>query len=104
MVFLRLYRLETYADALQVQVEVFFSNLLAQILENEGPSFEMREVAMEHLVQFVSQPDFITDIYVNYDCHLHCTDLFVNLTKFLCKVSLCLSLSLSLSLAPLLHL
>lgn len=72
---------------LKVHVEVFFSNLLSQILENEGPSFEMREVAMEHLVQFVSQPDFITDIYVNYDCHLHCTDLFVNLTKFLCKSS-----------------
>jgi len=72
---------------LKVQVEVFFSNLLAQILDNEALSFEMREVAMEHLVQFVSQPDFITDIYVNYDCHVHCTDLFVNLSKFLCKSS-----------------
>jgi brefeldin A-resistance guanine nucleotide exchange factor 1 len=31
-------------------------------------------------------PGFVTELYLNYDCDLYCTNLFEDLTKMLSKV------------------
>lgn len=76
---------------LKLQMEVFFNNLLICIMENKTASFEKQEIALECLVEFCREPLFMSDLYLNYDCSLHCTNLFENLSKFLYKVCLILT-------------
>ncbi|KRZ45985.1 Golgi-specific brefeldin A-resistance guanine nucleotide exchange factor 1 [Trichinella pseudospiralis] len=46
---------------------------------------ELRELALEALVQLWRVPGLITELYLNYDCDLYCSDLFEELTKLLSK-------------------
>ena len=71
---------------LKFQMEVFFNNILICIMENKSATFEKQEIALECLVEFCREPSFMLDLYLNYDCLLHCTNLFENLSKFLYKV------------------
>lgn len=73
---------------LKVQLEVFFNNLLYYIYNSTSyVPFEKKELGLENLLQFFYQPNFITDLYVNYDCHPHCTNVFEQLSTFLYKTS-----------------
>jgi len=73
---------------LKVQLEVFFNNLLLFIYKSpKQVSFEKQELALEHLVQFFYQPNFITELYANYDCNSHGTNIFEQLSTFLYKTS-----------------
>ena len=53
-------------------------------------SYEQREIALESIVQLLRIPGLVTELYLNYDCDLYCTNLFEDLMKLLSKV--CLSL------------
>lgn len=70
---------------LKVQFEVFFNNLLEFILLKRHVTFEKQEIVLENLVQFFYQPDFLADIFANYDCHIHCTNTLEALSTFLYK-------------------
>lgn len=50
--------------------------------------YEMKEVALEALVQLWRIPSFVTELYINYDCDFYCSNLFEDLTKLLSKVTL----------------
>lgn len=56
--------------------------------ENLKMPYEMKEVALEALVQLWRIPSFVTELYINYDCDFYCSNLFEDLTKLLSKVSL----------------
>lgn len=74
---------------LKMQFEVFFNNLLKFILQNSKyVTFEKQEIVLENLVQFFYLPTFMTDIFANYDCHLHCTNTLEKLATFLYKSSI----------------
>lgn len=53
---------------------------LAQLIER-------RELALEALVQLWCIPGLVTELYLNYDCDLYCSNLFEELTKLLSKNS-----------------
>jgi brefeldin A-resistance guanine nucleotide exchange factor 1 len=71
---------------LKLQFEVFFKTVILQILENKTRKPEIQEVALDMLVEFCSEPHFITDLYVNYDCDLYCSNIWEMLCKYLYKV------------------
>ncbi|KAG7265233.1 hypothetical protein CRUP_005436 [Coryphaenoides rupestris] len=54
-------------------------------LENIKMPYEMKETALEALVQLWRIPGFVTDLYINYDCDFYCSNLFEDLTKLLSK-------------------
>ena len=56
---------------------------------SEAPriSYEQREIALESVVQLLRVPGLVTEVYLNYDCDLYCTNLFEDLMKLLSKVS-----------------
>lgn len=46
---------------------------------------EQRELALESLLDFCREPALMLDLYVNYDCDVHCTNLFETLCKCLSR-------------------
>ena len=74
----------------KVQLEIFFNNIMTYILKAPAKFvlFEKQELVLEYLIQFFYQPNFISDIFINYDCHLYCTNIFDILTTYLYKVNI----------------
>lgn len=61
---------------------------LMEIITVENPKmpYEMKEMALEAIVQLWRIPSFVTELYINYDCDYYCANLFEELTKLLSKV------------------
>jgi brefeldin A-resistance guanine nucleotide exchange factor 1 len=90
---------------LKLQFELFFTTILTQILDsnssyntkkiatnnNSGLSpllLSRQEIALEILVELCSEPSFVTELYINYDCDLMSANIFEQLCKYLYKVHL----------------
>lgn len=56
--------------------------------ENMKMPYEMKEMALEAVVQLWRIPSLVTELYINYDCDFYCSNLFEDLTKLLSKVTL----------------
>ena len=50
-------------------------------------SYEIKELAIDNIVSLWSIPNFVTELYLNYDCDLYCSNLFEDLTKTLSKTA-----------------
>lgn len=68
----------------------YYLNKLAEIIGSENPRtpYEIRELALDNLLQFLRIPSFAAELYINYDCNLYCTNLLEDLVKLLSKNSL----------------
>lgn len=56
--------------------------------ENARVTYEIRELALENLLQLLRCPGFAAELYINYDCDLYCANIFENITKLLSKNAL----------------
>ena len=70
---------------LKVQFEVFFTSIHMGIVESNSATNPQKELALESLLDFCREPVLMVDLYTNYDCDVHCTNLFEVLTTSLCK-------------------
>ncbi|XP_061819811.1 Golgi-specific brefeldin A-resistance guanine nucleotide exchange factor 1 isoform X3 [Nerophis lumbriciformis] len=71
---------------LKFQLEMYLKKLMDIITsENMKMPYEMKELALEALVQLWRIPSFVTELYINYDCDFYCSNLFEDLTKLLSK-------------------
>ena len=63
---------------------------LCDMITSDHPriTYDMREIALESIVQLWRIPGLVTELYLNYDCDLYCSNLFEELTKLLSKVQL----------------
>lgn len=68
----------------------YYLNKLCEIIGSENPRtpYEIRELALDNLLQFLRIPSFSAELYINYDCNLYCTNLLEDLVKLLSKNSL----------------
>lgn len=68
----------------------FYVAKLSEIIgsENLRTPYEMRELALDNLLQFCRIPGFAAELYINYDCNLYCTNLLEDLVKLLSKNTL----------------
>lgn len=67
---------------------MYLSRLISIVMpDNENIPYEYREVALESIVQLWRIPTFITELYLNYDCDLYCTDLLQELADLFCKIA-----------------
>lgn len=80
---------ESQRSCLKFHLE-FYLNKLAEIIGSENPRtpYEIRELALDNLLQFLRIPSFAAELYINYDCNLYCTNLLEDLMKLLSKNSL----------------
>ncbi|KAM8924081.1 Golgi-specific brefeldin A-resistance guanine nucleotide exchange factor 1 [Pelodytes ibericus] len=71
---------------LKFQLEMYIKKLMDIItIENPKMSYEMKEMALEAIVQLWRVPGLVTELYINYDCDYYCSNLFEDLTKLLSK-------------------
>ncbi|EER19709.1 guanyl-nucleotide exchange factor, putative [Perkinsus marinus ATCC 50983] len=73
---------------LKVQLEIFFTSIHLKMVPAAGSrSMEQRELALESLLEFCREPELMVELYENYDCDVHCTNLFERLVKLLMSVA-----------------
>lgn len=58
----------------------------AAVVQFSGPAQEARDLMLEYLAQYARAPEFMTNLWVNYDCNVDCEDLFERLIKFFSRV------------------
>ena len=58
------------------------------VVSSDAPkvTLEHKEAAIDAVLRFWRLPDFASELYLNYDCDLYCSNLFEDLTKLLSKV------------------
>ncbi|XP_032837936.1 Golgi-specific brefeldin A-resistance guanine nucleotide exchange factor 1 isoform X1 [Tyto alba] len=77
---------ESMREHLKFQLEMYVKKLMEIItVENPKMPYEMKEMALEAIVQLWRIPSFVTELYINYDCDYYCANLFEELTKLLSK-------------------
>ncbi|XP_036192081.1 Golgi-specific brefeldin A-resistance guanine nucleotide exchange factor 1 isoform X10 [Myotis myotis] len=77
---------ESMREHLKFQLEMYIKKLMEIItMENPKMPYEMKEMALEAIVQLWHIPSFVTELYINYDCDYYCSNLFEDLTKLLSK-------------------
>ncbi|XP_056660734.1 Golgi-specific brefeldin A-resistance guanine nucleotide exchange factor 1 isoform X1 [Monodelphis domestica] len=77
---------ESMREHLKFQMEMYIKKLMEIItVENPKMPYEMKEMALEAIVQLWRIPSFVTELYINYDCDYYCSNLFEDLTKLLSK-------------------
>ncbi|KAG8135077.1 hypothetical protein E2320_008127, partial [Naja naja] len=78
---------EKMREHLKFQLEMYIKKLM-EIITVESPKmiYEMKEMALEAIVQLWRIPSFVTELYINYDCDYYCANLFEDLSKLLSKV------------------
>ncbi|CAL5186508.1 unnamed protein product [Lathyrus oleraceus] len=76
--------------SLRFQLEAFFGHVLIRIA-TLGTTIQLKEVAVEGIINFCRQPTFIVEIYANYDCDPFCRNTFEEVGRLLCKHSFALN-------------
>ncbi|CAB1343546.1 unnamed protein product [Coregonus sp. 'balchen'] len=77
---------ESMRGHLKFQLEMYLKKLMDIITsENMKMPYEIKEMALEALVQLWRIPSFVTELYINHDCDFYCSNLFEDLTKLLSK-------------------
>ncbi|XP_076459823.1 Golgi-specific brefeldin A-resistance guanine nucleotide exchange factor 1-like isoform X2 [Babylonia areolata] len=77
---------ESIRSHLKFQLEMYLTRL-SEIVVSESPkvTYDQREIALESIVQLWRIPGLVTELYLNFDCDLYCSNLFEELTKLLSK-------------------
>lgn len=71
---------------LKLQIEAFFSCVILRLAQGRyGATYQQQEVAMEALVDFCRQRNFMAEMYANLDCDITCSNVFENLANLLSK-------------------
>ncbi|XP_022240117.1 Golgi-specific brefeldin A-resistance guanine nucleotide exchange factor 1-like isoform X2 [Limulus polyphemus] len=77
---------EALRTHLKFQLEMYLSRLMEIIVSESAKIFyEQRALALDSVVQLWRIPGLVTELYLNYDCDLYCSNLFEDLTKLLSK-------------------
>lgn len=83
MAFLMFESLRTH---LKFQLELYLTKLIEIITSDSlKVTYEHKEITLDNIIQLWRIPGFVTELYLNYDCSLYCTNLYEDLTKLLAK-------------------
>uniref|UniRef100_A0A183DR14 Sec7_N domain-containing protein n=1 Tax=Gongylonema pulchrum TaxID=637853 RepID=A0A183DR14_9BILA len=75
---------ESLRSDLKFQLESYFMKLKSIVTSEQSRiSYEQKEMALESIVQLWRIAGLVTELYLNYDCNLYCSNLFEDLTKLL---------------------
>lgn len=67
-------------------MECYLKKLMEIIVNESGKvSYEHKEIALDSLLQLWRIPGYVSELYLNYDCDIYCTNLYEELTKLLGK-------------------
>ena len=77
----------TQRKHLKYQMEIFLTRLMEVVNSETNPkiTYEHKELVLDMIVRLYKMPEFITQLYVNYDCDLYTLNIFEDSTKMLSK-------------------
>ncbi|KAK9130825.1 hypothetical protein Sjap_011312 [Stephania japonica] len=73
-----------FRRSIRLQMEAFFVFVLLRVA-NGGNLILSQEVALEGIVSFCRDTDFLIEMFVNYDCDPLCRNVFEDVGRLLCK-------------------
>lgn len=77
---------ESLRTHLKFQLEFFLAKLIDIIVSDSVKiTYEHKELALDNILQLWRIPGFVTELYLNYDCDMYCSNLYEDLTKLLAK-------------------
>ncbi|KAK9887809.1 hypothetical protein WA026_000124 [Henosepilachna vigintioctopunctata] len=77
---------ESLRTHLKFQLELYLTKLIDIIVSDSlKVTYEQKEVALDNILQLWRIPGLVTELYLNYDCDMYCTNLYEDLTKLLAK-------------------
>jgi brefeldin A-resistance guanine nucleotide exchange factor 1 len=77
---------EAMRSHLKLQLENYLLRLCDIITSDSLKiTYDHREIALDLIVQLWRIPGLVTELYLNYDCDLYCSNLFDDTTKLLSK-------------------
>ncbi|KAI3379400.1 hypothetical protein SNEBB_010468 [Seison nebaliae] len=79
--------LNGFKQQLKMQIEVFFRDILLNILESNASSFTHKLICITILSKICSDAQCVVDFYVNYDCDMNTSNIFERLTLILAKIA-----------------
>ncbi|XP_022900368.2 Golgi-specific brefeldin A-resistance guanine nucleotide exchange factor 1 [Onthophagus taurus] len=77
---------ESLRTHLKFQQEFYLTKLIEIVVsESVKVTYEHKEIALDNILQLWRIPGLVTELYLNYDCDMYCTNLYEDLTKLLAK-------------------
>lgn len=77
---------ESLRTHLKFQLELYLTKLIDIIVSDSLKiTYEHKELALDNILQLWRIPGFVTELYLNYDCDMYCSNLYEDLTKLLAK-------------------
>jgi brefeldin A-resistance guanine nucleotide exchange factor 1 len=76
----------TLTKHIKLQMELIINKLMEWIMVEVAP-YQKQEITLEFLVDVLRVPNFVSQLYINYDCDPNCSDLFEKIAVFLYKNS-----------------
>ncbi|CAL1527993.1 unnamed protein product [Lymnaea stagnalis] len=77
---------ESMRQHLKFQLENYLLRISELIISDSLKiTYDHREIALDFVVQMWRVPGLVTELYLNYDCDLYCSNLFDDMTKLLSK-------------------
>lgn len=79
--------LNSFKAHLKMQIEVFFREIILNILETTTSSFDQKWMVLQALSKICNDPQSVVDIYVNYDCDMSASNIFERLINNVSKMA-----------------
>lgn len=77
---------ESLRTHLKFQLEFYLTKLIEIITSDSlKVTYEHKELSLDNIVQLWRIPGLVTELYLNYDCDMYCTNLYEDVTKLLAK-------------------
>lgn len=79
--------LKDFKIHLKMQIEVFFKEIIINMIESPSSSFERKWMVLDVIISLCSDAQCIVDIFVNYDCDLQSTNIFERIVTILSRIA-----------------
>ena len=72
---------------LRSEIGVFLSNIFLRVLETPNSTVQQKYLVLQLLSHICRDPQALSDLYINYDCDLDSTDVFVRMVNDISKTA-----------------
>lgn len=79
-----------FRAGLKAEIGVFFPMIVLRVLENVAqPNFQQKMIVLRFLDKLCVDSQILVDIFINYDCDVHSSNIFERYNNFICVMWKC---------------
>eukprot|EP00005_Dracoamoeba_jomungandri_P009246 CAMPEP_0174272842 /NCGR_PEP_ID=MMETSP0439-20130205/52542_1 /TAXON_ID=0 /ORGANISM="Stereomyxa ramosa, Strain Chinc5" /LENGTH=1663 /DNA_ID=CAMNT_0015363635 /DNA_START=248 /DNA_END=5239 /DNA_ORIENTATION=- len=65
-----------FKEQLKEEIGIYFKEYFLKILESDNSTTQQKGMVLQALLEVCNHPQTLVDIFINYDCRLHSSDIF----------------------------